>query len=56
MTGALVPSGCNAVVMKELVKVKDGVIETKSKIIKNQNIRFPGEDIKKNQIVLKKVN
>ena len=54
MTGALVPSGCNAVVMKELVKVKDGVIETKSKIIKNQNIRFPGEDIKKNQIVLNK--
>ena len=40
MTGALVPSGCNAVVMKELVRVKDGFIETKSKIIKNQNLRL----------------
>ena len=38
MTGALVPSGCNAVVMKELVKKWS--YETKSKIIKNQNIRF----------------
>lgn len=53
MTGGMVPSSCNAVIMKELVTNKNGVIKTKSKIIKDQNIRFPGEDVKKNEIVLK---
>ena len=53
MTGGMVPSGCNAVVMKELITQKGRIITTKSKIIKDQNIRFPGEDIKKNEIVLK---
>ena len=53
MTGGMVPSGCNAVVMKELITQKGRIITTESKIIKDQNIRFPGEDIKKNEIVLK---
>ena len=53
MTGGMVPSGCNAVIMKELIKLKGRVITTKSRIIKDQNIRFPGEDIKKNEIVLR---
>ena len=53
MTGGMVPSGCNAVIMKELITQKGSVITTKSRIIKDQNIRFPGEDIKKNEIVLK---
>ena len=53
MTGGMVPSGCNAVVMKELITQKGRIITTRSKIIKDQNIRFPGEDIKKNEIVLK---
>ena len=53
MTGGMVPSGCNAVVMKELITQKGRIITTKSRIIKDQNIRFPGEDIKKNEIVLK---
>ena len=41
MTGGMVPSGCNAVVMKELITQKGRVITTKSRIIKDQNIRFP---------------
>ena len=53
MTGGMVPSGCNAVIMKELITLKGSVITTKSRIIKDQNIRFPGEDIKKNEIVLR---
>ena len=53
MTGGMVPSGCNAVVMKELITQKGRIITTKSRIIRDQNIRFPGEDIKKNEIVLK---
>jgi len=54
MTGALVPDACNAVIMKEMVKEKDNMISVRSKIAKNQNIRFPGEDIKKNDLVLSK--
>ena len=53
MTGGMIPSGCNAVVMKELVTKTGSFINTGSTIIKDQNIRFPGEDIKKNTIVLK---
>ena len=53
MTGGMVPSKCNAVIMKELITQKGSVISTKSRIVKDQNIRFPGEDIKKNEIVLK---
>ncbi len=59
MTGGLIPNTCNAVVMKELVKENNGVIEISSRIFKNQNIRFPGEDIKKNKTILfkgKKIN
>ncbi len=56
MTGGLVPDSCNAVIMKELVKIKNNMIEIQSKVVKDQNIRFPGEDIKKNQKVLLKGN
>jgi molybdopterin molybdotransferase len=54
MTGAMVPNSCNAVVMKELVEEDKDKITVSSIIIENQNIRFPGEDIFKNQIVLLK--
>ena len=54
MTGALVPDSCNAVVMKELVHERENMILIKSKIATNQNIRFPGEDIKKNDSVFSK--
>ena len=53
MTGGMIPSSCNAVIMKELVTQDNRVITTNSKIIRDQNIRFPGEDIEKNEIVLK---
>ena len=54
MTGGMVPNSCNAVIMKELVKVDNDTITVKSIIVENQNIRFPGEDILKNQTVLHK--
>ena len=54
MTGGMIPPGCNAVIMKELVIENEKTIETRSKIIKNQNIRLIGEDIRKNQVVLRK--
>jgi molybdopterin molybdotransferase len=54
MTGGMVPKNCNAVVMKELVKEENSKIIINSNIFIDQNIRFPGEDIKKNEIVLLK--
>ncbi len=54
MTGGMIPKGCNAVIMKELVIKNDQFIKVKSKVFKNQNIRFIGEDIKKSQVVLNK--
>ena len=54
MTGGMIPPGCNAVIMKELVIENEKAIKTHSKIIKNQNIRLVGEDIRKNEIVLRK--
>ena len=54
MTGGMVPKSCNAVVMKELVKNIDDKIVINANIFKDQNIRFPGEDIKKNTTVLLK--
>jgi molybdopterin molybdotransferase len=54
MTGGMVPNSCNAVIMKELVKVDNEKIIVNSIIVENQNIRFPGEDILKNQTVLHK--
>ncbi len=54
MTGGMVPKNCNAVVMKELVKNINDEIVINTRIFEEQNIRFPGEDIKKNSIVLLK--
>tara|TARA_B100001564_G_C20628865_1_gene666063 strand:- start:250 stop:1509 length:1260 start_codon:yes stop_codon:yes gene_type:complete len=54
MTGGMVPKSCNAVVMRELVDESNDKIIINSKIFINQNIRFPGEDIKKGEIVLLK--
>ena len=54
MTGGMVPNSCNAVIMKELVEEDNDRIIINSIIVENQNIRFPGEDILKNQIVLLK--
>ena len=54
MTGGNVPNSCNAVVMKELVELHQDEIKVLAPIVKDQNIRFPGEDIKKNEIVLTK--
>ena len=54
MTGALIPSNADAVIMKEMTTSNGKEIKFKRNIKKNQNIRFVGEDIKKSSIVLKK--
>ena len=56
MTGAVIPKDCNVVIMKEETEIIDkNTINIISKNIKkNQNIRFAGEDIYPNKILLKK--
>ena len=56
MTGAVIPKGTNAVIMKEEIEnlSKDKIKVLSKKVRVNQNIRFSGEDIQKNRIILKK--
>ncbi len=51
MTGAIIPSGLNAVIPQEHVELYEGVITFKTKPLTNQNIRRTGEDIKRGQTV-----
>ena len=51
MTGAIIPSGLNAVIPQEHVELYEGVITFKTKPLSNQNIRHAGEDIKRGQTV-----
>jgi molybdopterin molybdotransferase len=52
MTGALIPVGCDSVVMQEQVKVNGDMIEMGAGHRRGQNIRLTGEDIEKDAIVL----
>ena len=54
MTGAPIPKGANAVVKKEDVGIEDNKIKCIKPININENICFIGEDIKENQILIKK--
>ncbi|WP_311791504.1 MULTISPECIES: molybdopterin molybdotransferase MoeA [Pantoea] len=52
MTGAPVPSGCDAVVMQEETREVDGGIVINAPVKAGQNIRLIGEDIRRDQPVL----
>jgi len=54
MTGAKVPSNVDAIIPKENVSLNNNKISLNSNIKKNQHIRFIGEDIKKDEILIKK--
>ena len=54
MTGARVPSSVEAIVPIELIeKINNKSIKLPKDIKKNQHIRFIGEDVKKDEIILK---
>lgn len=53
MTGAPVPKGCDCVVMKEDVLKEGRDVLVFKECRESENIRFKGEDIKKDNIVLK---
>ncbi|MGC9042847.1 MAG: gephyrin-like molybdotransferase Glp [Myxococcota bacterium] len=52
-TGSKIPSGANAVVMKEEVDVKDNYLLVYRAVKKGENIRFRGEEIKEGRKILK---
>lgn len=52
MTGALIPAGCDSVVMQEHVRVHGEQIEVGAGHKRGQNIRLVGEDIKQGSVVL----
>lgn len=51
MTGAPIPNGADAVVMKEDVELTHDVAHFKGSVTHHDNIRFAGEDIKRGEIV-----
>lgn len=52
MTGALIPSNCDSVVMQEHVTVAGDVIKLNKNVRTGQNIRRAGEDIQQGALVL----
>ncbi|WP_195987437.1 gephyrin-like molybdotransferase Glp [Clostridium sp. D53t1_180928_C8] len=55
MTGAPIPSGANAVIKQEDIKlIDDNYIVLNKSIKENENICFKGEDIKKGSLLVKK--
>lgn len=52
-TGAVIPNGCDTVVMQEEVTQENGSITISSNIVKGDNTRLPGEDINFGQMILK---
>lgn len=54
MTGALIPNGCDTVVMQEHVKVDGDSIEIGGKLRPGQNVRRAGEDIRQGSTVLER--
>ncbi len=53
MTGAVLPDGCNTVVMQEQVTVTDKTVSFPNQITCGQNIRWQAEEIKSGDTVLK---
>lgn len=53
MTGAPIPEGADAVIMKEDAEVIGRQVHFKRALLKNENIRFKGEDIQSQEMVLK---
>lgn len=54
MTGAPLPDGADAVIMKEHAEEKDGGVILRKAVRKGENIRYEGEEIKKGQTALKR--
>lgn len=54
MTGAIIPKNADAVVMVEDTQKHGSIVRVFKEVKKNENIRFAGEDIGKDDLVIKK--
>jgi len=54
MTGGVMPAGCDTVVMQERAKAADDRVSIPGGQQKGQNVRYAGDDIKRNQAVFKR--
>lgn len=52
MTGAVVPSDCDTIVMQEQVAVDDNIITIHGKHLKGNHVRYIGEDLKTDDVAL----
>ncbi len=52
LTGAPVPPGANAVIQQELTQIGEGWIEVQQPVVAGNNVRHPGEDIRRGTLVL----
>lgn len=52
MTGAMMPADCDSVIMQEQVDRHEDVISVIGSHQANENVRFPGEDIKQGDVIL----
>lgn len=53
-TGAPIPSGADAVIMQEQVECDDDIMSFSTEVRPGQNIRYAGEDIMQDDVVLRK--
>ena len=54
MTGAVMPSGCDTIVMQEHVEAKDDAVKIGGAHKRGQHLRHAGEDLKAGQTALKR--
>ena len=53
MTGGVMPTGCDTVIMQERARAADGRVMLQSAQQKGQNVRYAGDDIRIGQVVFK---
>ncbi len=54
MTGGVMPSGCDTVIMQERTRTADGQVIVPGGQQKGQNVRYAGDDIKQGAVVFKR--
>jgi len=52
MTGAMMPADCDSVIMQEQTEKQDDTITISGSHQAEENVRFPGEDIKQGDVIL----
>ncbi|MHB0976626.1 MAG: molybdopterin molybdotransferase MoeA [Candidatus Aquicultorales bacterium] len=52
MTGAPLPAGADAVVMVERTERSDGQVAVRKPVVRSENVRYAGEDVRAGEIVL----